>query len=69
MDPNAALERIRELIESLTRAADSSEDPGERWFAIRGELSELVDTWNGLDGWLSKGGFPPRPWSGKVGWL
>lgn len=62
MDPNAALIRIRALIESLTDVADFSDDPGERWFAIQGELSELVDTWNGLDEWLTRGGFLPGSW-------
>lgn len=48
MDPNAALEEIRALI-----AASEPEDLDDR-------LVELIE---GLDGWLTRGGFLPRQWA------
>jgi hypothetical protein len=53
MDPNAALSRIRELVEANNRVTDASR------LDIADELAELID---GLDNWLSRGGFPPDAW-------
>lgn len=50
MDPDAALAEIRELVDRI-KAADS------RHTVQR--LAELVD---GLDQWLSRGGFLPAAW-------
>lgn len=51
MDPNVALAQIRELVEALQQEPDDS-------------LAEaLVDLVEGLDDWLSKGGFLPEPWA------
>lgn len=54
MDPDAALEHLRELCDDFDHATDPIE---------QGQIaSELVDTFQGLDGWLSRSGFPPKPW-------
>lgn len=50
MDPDAALARMRELI---ARERESFVETDAT------ELSELID---GLDQWLSKGGFLPAAW-------
>jgi hypothetical protein len=50
MDPNEALRRIRELV---TPGAERTDPDGA-------ELSELVQ---GLDEWLSRGGFLPQAWA------
>ena len=54
MDPNATLKEIREIIKSWTK--DESKDIPSR----------LVDLIDGLDGWISKGGFLPRDWQKPV---
>jgi hypothetical protein len=51
MDPNAALAEIRTIISQHNR------DGG---LVVAARLAELVD---GLDGWLSKGGFLPAAWT------
>lgn len=55
MDPDAALARIRSLCKEWndTHGSDGAD-------VI---LSELTTTIEGLDEWLSKGGFPPKAWS------
>lgn len=50
MDPDAALAEIRDIISRWNR------DGG---LVVAARLAELVD---GLDGWLSKGGFLPDAW-------
>lgn len=52
MDPNAALAQIRELTDKASRYGELSDS----------ETNLLVDLVEGLDGWLSKGGFLPEPW-------
>lgn len=55
MDPNAALKEIRELIEAIDR-----EDDYEKLQTLAVELATVVE---GLDGWLSQGGFLPAAWA------
>lgn len=52
MDPTAALQEIRELLKMDTRIAEHDGPSLDR-------LLELID---GLDGWMSKGGFLPEQW-------
>ena len=51
MDPNAALDEIRSIVARADGGLGRSD--AER-------LAELVD---GLDGWLSRGGFLPADWA------
>lgn len=51
MDPNAALAEIRDIVGRFNR------DGG---LVVDARLAELID---GLDGWLSKGGFLPDAWT------
>lgn len=54
MDPNVTLGRIREILEAYDREEDEvSHHLG----------NELVDLVEGLDHWLSGGGFLPAPWA------
>jgi hypothetical protein len=55
MDPDAALARIRVLAKEILRVPPDTE----------GEAIELAETIDGLDGWLSRGGFLPTDWSAK----
>lgn len=53
MDPNAALKKIRDLVETMDG------QPDEMIVGMAEELAVLVQ---GLDEWLSKGGFLPKAW-------
>jgi hypothetical protein len=55
MDPNAALERLRELIAINVRAETDS---------FKSELADdICEVLEGLDQWLSRGGFLPKAWN------
>jgi hypothetical protein len=51
MDPNETLRRIRELRSQPVSDADYLD-----------LLQEVMELYNALDEWLSKGGFPPDDW-------
>jgi hypothetical protein len=55
MDPNAALENARKLAAKTTHGSWDTEK-----LANLGE--ELAETFQGLDEWLSRGGFKPDAW-------
>lgn len=50
MDPNEALAEIRRMV------AEASDDPESA------DINYLVDLVDGLDKWLSTGGFLPKEW-------
>lgn len=52
MDPNAALEAIRREIRLLDAVAPPGSAP-----------ERLVEAFDALDEWLSRGGFLPSDWS------
>ena len=54
MDPDAALTRLRELMEQIDDA------PGIDAIAL-----ETRVTFDALDAWLTNGGFFPAPWARK----
>lgn len=58
MDPNAALTRIRRLLEALGFQVEP--DTG---LVDLDDACELIDAFRGLDSWLSSGGFLPADWS------
>jgi hypothetical protein len=61
MDPNVAHGRLVELSERLVQA-----DPEDtEWGTLIATVSELVETFIGLDDWLRSGGFLPRAWEGS----
>jgi hypothetical protein len=62
MDPNATLQRIRELVEALTDHDMEDSDVVD----AAGSLAESVGN---LDGWISKGGFLPDAWLHVSGWV
>ena len=57
MDPEAALEEIRAIVE---RADDEDTDVVE-------DHNRLVDLIAGLDQWMSRGGFMPKAWAAMRG--
>lgn len=56
MDPNAALARVRHLVLEIGRTLDHDQAPD---MATVNDLCEAID---GLDQWISRGGFLPTPW-------
>lgn len=61
MDPDETLRRFRELVADMAAVAETGEDPDEpgEYYRI---ASEAVDAFEGLDMWLTKGGFLPAAW-------
>lgn len=65
MDPDEAVTQMRLLSASLIKAAD--EDPDEAWTeeqlqTLANEAIQLAETVQGLDGWMTAGGFLPEQW-------
>lgn len=61
MDPDAALQRLRELLDpaKVDAALAETTNPGD---AATDILNEVCDVFAGLDSWMSKGGFAPDNW-------
>lgn len=59
MDPDAALQLVRDGIVELRAAAEGDSNDAEIEAA-----HELADAVQALDEWLSKGGFLPADWRG-----
>ena len=58
MDPDKALARIVELAERLVNGTPEDME----WGSHVTSAEELAETFLGLDGWLRRGGFQPKPW-------
>jgi hypothetical protein len=56
MDPNETLRLLREAITGYDEAALSSAD------AANAAAERIIELFEALDGWLSKGGFAPADW-------
>jgi hypothetical protein len=56
MDPNEALRRVRRMMQSIL------EKGAEEGVVNAGDVLELIDHVEGLDNWLTGGGFLPEPW-------
>jgi hypothetical protein len=56
MDINAALERMRQLVNAVNDTEDDLAKAGESAMA-------MAVVFESIDGWLSKGGFKPADWS------
>ena len=54
MDPNVALDEMREALKTAGTTADNGE-----WIEA---AERAMDRAAALDDWLSKGGFPPQDW-------
>ena len=59
MDPNQTLMDIREICREHAWDEISDEQAADM-------LTVLVDRIEAIDGWLSKGGFPPTAWERKA---
>lgn len=55
MDPDEALDRLREAAAVAGRCVDDM------------AVHQMIAAFNALDDWLSNGGFPPKDWANGVG--
>lgn len=69
MDPQAALNQIRVLVSAIRERIDGSEtddidtmDPDDLTTIVE-DANELVDTFAGLDAWMTRQGFLPASWA------
>jgi hypothetical protein len=70
MDPEAALRNARSALKGIREQQDHPDEAGGPVpFGHDDDAHALADAFEALDGWLSKGGYLPQPWSeaGKVG--
>lgn len=58
MDPNAALRTIRSIVKQVLTADQSRIDP----LALQAAALEMSEAFDGLDEWLTRGGFLPEMW-------
>jgi len=64
MDPDEALRRCRQLAAETAAMVDYSSKLRTQASESRiiERANELADTFQGLDQWLTRGGFLPQPW-------
>jgi len=63
MDPDTALERIRELAQEIVERTDNTDNYEYEYDRITADLgAELAEVFTGLDEWVKKGGFLPKDW-------
>lgn len=64
MDPNAALEAVRTTLATFHALSKESDDSGValEHDVVVSMLEDLVEAVKALDGWMTKGGFPPDAW-------
>lgn len=59
MDPDANLERTRELVAEMIEKLDAEQPVDED------DVNTLVEHVQALDTWISRGGFLPAAWTGR----
>lgn len=62
MDSNEALRILRQAIESAGRQQDSDTSHPSFCVVRNGTVSEIIEAFEALDGWLVSGGFLPEAW-------
>ena len=66
MDPDVALTKLRILITYLEEEVDAHSECNDECVyppEVLEELSAMVNEFQALDSWLSKGGFLPQAWN------
>lgn len=58
MDPNETLRKARATVAAIRKWENEG-----RAYMSRPDYDDLVDAFEALDEWLTKGGFHPREWS------
>ena len=64
-DPDIALSELREVLEELAEEIDHKQpqDLLDEVEPLPELVSEAIDLFQGLDDWLSNGGFKPKDWA------
>lgn len=62
MDINEAVSTIRKGALRAQRLMDADTDHASFCVVDNGTVSSVVDAWQALDEWLSRGGFLPTVW-------
>ena len=62
MDPDQTLKEAREALANIRGKA------GVPPAVVGAQVEQLIDAFEALDGWLSKGGFLPSEWSASPGY-
>jgi hypothetical protein len=62
MDPNETLEQLRDAIARLSAYLDAA-DPDPNLSVA----DDVIEMFNSLDEWLSRGGFRPDDWRYRIG--
>jgi hypothetical protein len=59
MDPDEALKELRLMVRTALRCTDND-------LPLPEEITwRMAEVFEGLDGWISKGGFLPKDWESK----
>ena len=58
MDPDTCLSEIRSIVQHV----DDPDEPD----TVEDRFERLVQLVDGLDSWMSLGGYPPRPWQPDI---
>lgn len=70
MDPDANLNRQRELVGAIAKLAGTPAEVGDAHAVAQSALAslaaELAELVSALDGWITAGGFLPARWAGAV---
>jgi len=67
MDPNEALKNLREAIASATGQQDADTDHGSFCVVNNRTVTDIINSFEALDEWLSRGGFLPADWARNRG--
>lgn len=59
MDVNVTLAELREISDRWGSGSLALNAPG---YEIMDALADMIEKWQALDGWLSRGGFAPDEW-------
>lgn len=62
MDPNTALANMRAAIAEYRRIADAGPSGLGQTIALAQISTEIAESADALDGWVSRGGFLPSAW-------
>jgi hypothetical protein len=62
MDPNTALANLRSALRRAAKRMDDDTDDARFCVVPNGTVSDAMEAFAALDGWLSSGGFLPSAW-------
>lgn len=63
MDPDTALQNLYAAVRRAERYQDEDTDAAGFCVVPNGTVSDIIDAFDALDGWLKNGGFLPFRWN------